>query len=215
MEIWKSINGYEGLYEVSSLGGVKSVRRNIVLKQRTDKNGYSACTLCDVSKKTVKVHRLVYESFIGKLDKTLVIDHRDTIKANNKADNLRQITSRENTTISKTRVSNFRGVRLFKPNNKWGAEIQIDGSRYFLGLYESAELASIQYEMTLSSWLNNKIKPVTIKEGFKICRVCLRELEVTEFHTTKTMKGTASLMYQCKECESKAKKIRYNNKKFS
>jgi uncharacterized protein YlaI len=62
--------------------------------------------------------------------------------------------------------------------------------------------------------LNNKVKPITVKEGFKVCKVCLKELEVTEFHITKTMKGTPSLMYQCKECESKAKMIRYQNKKY-
>lgn len=213
MEIWKEIKGYEGLYEISSLGNVKSIRRNKLLSLRIDQGGYKACTLCAITKKAVKVHRLVYEAFIGELDNSLVIDHIDAIKINNEASNLRQIPTRENTTLGKNRASNLRGVRLFKPNNKWGAEIQIEGVRYFLGLYNSSELASEQYEKALSGWLNFKIKPARIKEGFKICRACNCELPISEFNPIKTMKGTLSLMYQCKDCERKSKKVRYERKK--
>ena len=207
MEIWKSIKGFEGLYEVSSLGNVKSIRRNKLLSLHIDQDGYKSCTLCRIYKKNVRVHRLVYEAFIGELDDRLVIDHIDTIKTNNEYTNLRQIETRENTTIGKVRKSNYRGVRYFKPNNKWGSEIQIDGVRYFLGLYDSAELASEQYEKTLSDWLNFSIKPIRIKDGFKICRVCNCELPFSEFHTSKTKKGTVSYLYQCKSCEAKYKRV--------
>jgi hypothetical protein len=209
MEIWKQVKGFEGLYEVSSIGNIKSIRRGIVLSLRVDKGGYKACTLCNELKKTFKVHRIVYNAFVGDLDNLLVIDHIDGNKINNEYTNLRQIPTRENTTLGKSRKSNYRGVRLFKQNNKWGAEIQIEGIKYFLGLFDNPLSASISYEGTLNDWLNNKVKPYRTKEGYKLCRVCSIEFPVSEFHITLTMKGNKSLMYQCKECESKAKKVRY------
>jgi len=209
---WKSIAGFEGFYEVSNYGAIKSLRRGIELSQRINMSGYKSCTLSIPGvRKTVVVHQLVFDAFCGDRDKTLVIDHINSVKTNNRAYNLRQIPTRENTTRGKNRESNYRGVRLFGQDNKWGAEIQIEGKRYFLGLYDNAEIASIKYETALTNWIKNKVKPYTPKEGFKICRVCNKELPITDFHTTKTMKGNPSYKYNCKACESAYKKQRYYN----
>ena len=77
-EVWKNIKGYEGRYQVSNMGRVKSLERIVlkkdgseqhkkerILKPRTKPNGYLQVNLCNGSgkKKTVLVHRLVCEAF--------------------------------------------------------------------------------------------------------------------------------------------------------
>jgi hypothetical protein len=148
---WKDIKDYEGLYQISSNGQVRNSRTGKVLKLYKDKNGYNFCTLSNITQKHIKVHRLVYQAFIGELDKSLVIDHIDTIRTNNVPSNLRQIPSRENTSIAKRNKTGYRGVRYFPLNKQWGAEIQIKGKVKFLGLFDTPELASIQYQQTLQA----------------------------------------------------------------
>lgn len=203
---WKSVKNYEGLYEVSNQGTVRSIRNNIVLKTSGNR-GYQRCILCNNGKQEiVSIHRLVYASFIGELNDSLVIDHIDGVKDNNRPENLQQIPTRQNTTKGKKRLSGYAGVHWYKQIQKWGVEIQIENVRYFLGVFTDKLKASQKYEQTLNNYLDFGRKPETKKEGFKVCRKCNRELPVSDFHTTKTRKGTISLVYQCKECEAKYKK---------
>lgn len=109
MEIWRSINGYEGQYEVSNMGRVKSLPREIVrtshgimpireriLKQGEDRYGYLYVTLQDGAKRHhYTVHRLVICSFIGEM-KGKQVNHIDGDKTNNKIDNLEWVTAKEN-----------------------------------------------------------------------------------------------------------------------
>lgn len=92
-EIWKPIVGYEGLYEVSSLGRVKSLARNTtsgkVLRQTKDHCGYYRCTLTkDGVQKVHRVHRLVGIAFIKNNECFPFINHKDENKENNHVDNL-------------------------------------------------------------------------------------------------------------------------------
>ena len=105
-EIWKPIVGYEGYYEVSNKGRVKSLRNNIILKQSVSKNGYYCVRLSINNKpKTFFVHQVVYETFIGKRPKghvkgdskkCMVINHKDENPLNNCAENLEVISHYEN-----------------------------------------------------------------------------------------------------------------------
>lgn len=108
MEEWRDIEGYEGLYQVSNEGRVRSVdieidaynfnaKRNIkyikkgcILAGSPDKNGYLQVTLCRGSKdhKRCKVHRLVALAFIPNPDNLPEVNHKDECKENNFADNL-------------------------------------------------------------------------------------------------------------------------------
>lgn len=112
MEIWKDVVGYEGLYQVSNLGRVKSLYRefwcgkdyNILKKYPEtiltiwlDNGGYEYVTFTRNSKsKKFKVHRLVGEAFIPNPENKPQIDHIDTIRTNNKVENLRWVTRSEN-----------------------------------------------------------------------------------------------------------------------
>lgn len=104
-EIWKDIKGYEGYYQVSNLGNVRSLDRKIgsrILKGRgvkavTDKDGYLMAHLSRNGKATYfRIHRLVAISFIQNKENLKEINHKDENKTNNRVDNLEWCTTRYN-----------------------------------------------------------------------------------------------------------------------
>jgi hypothetical protein len=90
-EIWKNIKDYKGLYQVSNFGRVKSLKfeKEIILKQQKNKNGYFRICLYKNGKfKHKLVHRLVYETHKGNLEKGNVIHHINKNKEYNFIENL-------------------------------------------------------------------------------------------------------------------------------
>lgn len=102
-EEWRAVVGFEGLYEVSNLGNVRSIqfhgkRRNKLLSL-TDVRGYKLVKLRDWENKVAlsyPVHRLVAQSFIPNPENKPQVDHIDTNPSNNVVNNLRWVTSLEN-----------------------------------------------------------------------------------------------------------------------
>lgn len=94
VEEWKDIPGYEGLYQVSNLGNIRSLGNKThkgihAITQKTDKDGYKSVRLCKNGKmKDYRVHRLVYETFVGKIQDGYQINHIDEDKSNNNVNNL-------------------------------------------------------------------------------------------------------------------------------
>lgn len=94
MEIWKDIEGYENLYQISSEGRVKSLNYNKtgkegILKICKDKKGYIICSLSKNNNlKTFSVHRLVAKAFIPNPNNLPQINHIDENKSNNQLTNL-------------------------------------------------------------------------------------------------------------------------------
>ena len=108
-EIWKDIPGYEGYYQASNMGRIKSVEREILysngmkktIKEKILKNtfdGHYMKTILskDGFKKQIRVHRLVLLSFKGD-NKDTMINHIDGNKLNNKLDNLEWSNAKDNT----------------------------------------------------------------------------------------------------------------------
>lgn len=104
-EIWKDIKGYEGLYQISNLGRVKSLDRiskgrkykSKILSIQKNKNGYQTITLYDCSNyKGFTIHRLVALSFIPNPQNKKCVNHKDGNKENNKVTNLEWVTHSEN-----------------------------------------------------------------------------------------------------------------------
>ena len=99
MEHWKAIAGYEGLYEVSDLGRVKSLwhGKEKILKPGKHTGGYLNVYLCkDGHGKTVKIHRLVAESFIPNPQGLDTVNHKDEVKTNNTVSNLEWMSRADN-----------------------------------------------------------------------------------------------------------------------
>lgn len=110
-EIWKDIEGYEGYYQVSNFGNLRSLERYLPradggvykvaskqLKTPINRDGYPTVRLYKNRKATsLKVHRLVAITFIPNHQNKKVINHIDGDKTNNKIDNLEWVTHKENT----------------------------------------------------------------------------------------------------------------------
>lgn len=108
-EIWKPVKNYEGYYEISNLGRVKSLdrfvkqknhyihRQECIKQSRIDANGYYVVTLCKDRKSiSTYIHRLLAEAFIPNPDNKPCVDHINTITTDNNLENLRWVTSEEN-----------------------------------------------------------------------------------------------------------------------
>ena len=97
-ELWRPIPNYEGYYEASNLGRIRSVYRyKRVLKPMISNTGYERVDLFkNRHRKQYSVHRLVAITFINNPDNKPFVNHRDENKINNCADNLEWVTHVEN-----------------------------------------------------------------------------------------------------------------------
>jgi hypothetical protein len=112
LEIWKDIKGYDGLYQVSNLGRVKSfviMPNGKILKPSIDNVGYSRNTLTKNKKpKHIYTHRLVAQAFIKNPKNKATVNHKDGNKLNNVPSNLEWCTQKENLQHAhKTGLFNF------------------------------------------------------------------------------------------------------------
>lgn len=101
IEIWKDIPGFDGKYQASNYGNVKSLNYRHTNKECIMKThlcrGYVRVRLCKNGIHTShNVHRLVYEAFIGPIPDGMQVNHIDEDKSNNKIDNLNLMTPKQN-----------------------------------------------------------------------------------------------------------------------
>lgn len=96
-EIWKDIKGYEGLYQVSNIGRVRGLRRNIILKPKVDRLKYLFVGLQYKGKgNNYRIHRLVALHFLENPNNFKEVNHKDEDKANNCVGNLEWCTHKYN-----------------------------------------------------------------------------------------------------------------------
>jgi len=166
MEIWKDIPNYEGLYQASNLGRIRSVDKELkcgkytrkykskILKTRPDKDGYLKIDIIKNRKrKTFRVHQLIAITFLSHkpCGHKLVINHIDFNRVNNNVDNLEVITQRENANLKHIQsTSRYIGVAWHKSLNKWRAKIVINGKSNHLGYFRNEKYASLSYQLALS-----------------------------------------------------------------
>ena len=155
IEIWKDIPEYEGLYQVSNLGNVRSLtfRNNIVTKKRKKpllmkysiRSGYYTVNLRNKNgRKSYQVHRLVAQSFIDNQDNKPFVNHKDFNRKNNIVSNLEWCTQKENVRWS---IDNMKHSKKFKNklneqyirkrNNKYELTLK----KKYIGTYNTLEEA--------------------------------------------------------------------------
>lgn len=180
VEKWIPVKGFEGLYECSTFGRVKSLGRFMDLPQcggKVWKEGrilsqswggkkykYLRVSLTGLDKIPIglKVHVIIFYSFNPEIQKTplLQIDHIDDDKTNNRPDNLQLLTTRQNSTKRslnyKNRGSRFVGVS--RKVNKFQSRIGYLGKDVYLGTFLTELEASEAYQQALIH-INNGLTP--------------------------------------------------------
>lgn len=116
VETFLSVPGYEGLYEISNLGNVKSLRSGRLMKKSKNNVGYEMLTLTkDKTQKTYLIHRLVALTFIPNPLDLPEINHKDEVKTNNSVENL-EWCSRDYNLNYGTYKERMSAIKTGKPN---------------------------------------------------------------------------------------------------
>lgn len=166
-EEWRDIAGYEGCYQVSNLGRVKSLARQIIindcvtnkkeriLKRRIHHSGYVHTGLSKngIERRCV-VHRLVLESFLGKCPDNMECNHKNGIRSDNRLSNLEWVTKSQNS------IHSYRVLNRPKNNVKLTPDQVIEiRSAYRSGKALQKELAEVYgvNDSTISMIVNRKL----------------------------------------------------------
>lgn len=169
-EIWKDVKDFEGYYQISNLGRVKSLKRIVprsdnkirtiferILANSFDKDGYARVCLSKNGKlKHFRINILVGLAFLGipDFENGYIFDHKNNIKTDNRVFNLQIISTRENTSKDKFRLhtsSKYVGVSLEKSSKKWVANIRINGKATKIGRFANEYDAHLAYQNKLKS----------------------------------------------------------------
>jgi hypothetical protein len=163
MEIWKDIKGYEGIYEISNKGRVKSLEREVgngktfkkLIKERILTNslgirGYYTVKLSNNGKSKIStVHRLIARAFLEDWNESLQVDHINGIKTDNSIRNLRMVSHMQNNQGFRTKrkgcTSKYRGVSKHNTCDRWTARIKVEDKHKHLGLFIEEKDAATAY----------------------------------------------------------------------
>ena len=162
-EIWKDIVGYEGLYQISNLGRVKSLKfgKEKIMNSLKNSNGYlSICLSKGGIQKRYFIHRLVALVFIPNPDNKPCVDHINGIRTDNRVNNLRWCTNKENQNFPLARKNN--SIAHINHPKKSKAVLQIDKVtgkiiKEYLSTMEAARQLGID-QSSISKCCNGKLK---------------------------------------------------------
>ncbi|HHX61321.1 MAG TPA: hypothetical protein GX707_11520 [Epulopiscium sp.] len=180
MEVWRDVPGYEGYYQVSSLGRVRSLDRTVttkhgverfykgrIIKGNVNGDGYRQTTLKKNNiGRAFLFSQVVAMTFLGHEPNgnTLVVDHINGDRSDDRVDNLRIVTNRANATTCfrsdrGSFTSTYVGVYWAKSSDRWGAQIQHNGVGTGLGYYDTEIEASKAYQLALSKIKDGSFNP--------------------------------------------------------
>jgi len=181
-EEWKDIIGYNGLYQVSDLGRVKSFNKSEkILKNNINRKNYHYVILYQKKiRKTRTVHQLVAIAFLNHTPcgYESVVNHKNFIRTDNRAYNLEATTQRDNTNKKHIKSSSqYIGVYWNENSKKWVSQITINKKQIKLGSFKSEIEASEYYENALKSFkLGEEIKIKKPEFASKYKGVCWNKI---------------------------------------
>ena len=159
-EIWKDIEGYNGLYQISTLGRIKSLDRKVfnngtfqlikgkILNPCNNGNNYLYINLCKNSEiKRVAIHRLVAQAFIDNQNNFTQVNHKDENKINNCVDNLEWCSPKYNANYG-TRNKRMKD-NIIKKYSKKVIQYDLDGN--FIREFNSIEDTAKHFNVTSQS----------------------------------------------------------------
>jgi hypothetical protein len=155
-EIWKDIPTYDGIYQVSNFGNVRSLRYNKIKIMASFKHtdGYLCVAIRNNGiARNRKIHQLVAMAFLNHIPNghQLVVDHINDDKLDNRIENLQIVTQRYNSRKTQGKYSSkYKGVSWSKNANKWRAQIQINNKLLHLGLFKCELKAKLAYDKRLA-----------------------------------------------------------------
>jgi hypothetical protein len=147
MEIWKDINGYFGLYQISNNGNIRNCKNFKILKNRLRKGYNSVVLYKDKIPNVFSIHRLVAIHFLG-FESDKFVNHIDRDKLNNKVNNLEWVNVRENITHSYSKELPT-GVSIKKGTNRFVSQIYYNGKKHHIGYFDNPIDASNAYKQKL------------------------------------------------------------------
>ena len=137
-ELWKDIEGYEGLYQISNYGRIKSLkfknnvceRKRVLIMKPNLRNGYFVINLRkNTKRKNFQVHRLVAQAFIKNPFNYPIVNHIDFNRQNNIVDNLEWCTQKQNVNHS---ICNMKGISHNINNQNYGITYREKQDKYEL-----------------------------------------------------------------------------------
>jgi hypothetical protein len=160
-EIYKDIPNYEGLYQVSNFGNVKSLKggKERLLTPHYNERGYFQVGLTKKWKqKSYPIHKLVAMAFLSHVPNgnKIVVDHINNIPTDNRLENLQLISHRHNCSKDRVSSSKYVGVSWNKPTRKWTASIHYKYKVIYLGRFINEQDAAEAYQNALSELNNGK-----------------------------------------------------------
>ena len=213
LEIWKDIQGYEGRYQVSNLGNVKSLKnhlgesRELVRRLKTFSDGYVRVELHKKGSnpKTRYVHRLVAQAFIPQPQDKKYVNHKDSNRSNNCVKNLEWCTHAENVQHgyregnmkparhrlgARTSQNKFKHTYFEKARNRWVASVEIlntKGVRAKKRTFSVKKYGSTLAELLAAQAVNQILEDLNDSERSKntFTEIELKQLEDINVKETK------------------------------
>jgi len=151
---WRPVENYEGKYEVSNTGEVRTLNWKRTGETRNLagillKIGYKAVTLHNNGQKTTYIHHLVANAFIPREEGKDYIDHINRDKTDNRVENLRRVTNGQNIRNTADRTEN-RCIYLLPKNRGWKVQCRIENESFHLGCFIDLEQAKAVRDEFLS-----------------------------------------------------------------
>lgn len=208
-EVWKDIEGYEGIYQVSNLGRVRTLDKEKIdsmgrkrcfkgriLKSYLNKYGYLTVTLYKNNKpKTWLIHRLVGFAFVEGWFEGAHIDHIDTNKENNVWINLKWVTQKENNNNPLSRENNSKAQKGKKMSEETKRKISENMPKYWEGKKHTEESKKKMSEAKKGKYKgkNNpkakKVYCIELKRVFDCIKDVEMELGIANQNISKCCKG--------------------------